>query len=1193
MAMDQVNALCEQLVKAVTVMMDPSSTQRYRLEALKFCEEFKEKCPICVPCGLKLAEKTQIAIVRHFGLQILEHVVKFRWNSMSRLEKVYLKNSVMELIANGTLDILEEENHIKDVLSRIVVEMIKREWPQHWPDMLVELDTLSKQGETQTELVMFILLRLAEDVVTFQTLPPQRRRDIQQTLTQNMERIFSFLLNTLQENVNQYRQAAQAHCRVGVAALNTLAGYIDWVSMSHITAENCKLLEMLCLLLNEQELQLGAAECLLIAVSRKGKLEDRKPLMVLFGDVAMHYILVAARTADGGGLVERHYVFLKRLCQVLCALGNQLCALLGVDSDVETPANFEKYLESFLAFTTHPSQFLRSSTQMTWGALFRHEILSRDPLLLAIIPKYLRASMTNLVKMGFPSKTDSPSCEYSRFDFDSDEDFNAFFNSSRAQQGEVLRLACRLDPKTSFQMAGEWLKYQLTTSVDTGSMNSATGKGSLCSIFSPSFVQWEAMTLFLESVINQMFRTVDKEELPVNDGIELLQMVLNFDTKDPLILSCVLTNVSALFPFVTYRPEFLPQVFSKLFSSVTFETVEESKAPRTRAVRNVRRHACSSIIKMCRDYPQLVLPNFDMLYNHVKQLLSNELLLTQMEKCTLMEALVLISNQFKNYERQKVFLEELMAPVANIWLSADMHRVLSDVDAFIAFVGADGKSCDPGLEDPCGLNRARMSFCVYSILGVVKRTCWPTDLEEAKAGGFVVGYSPSGNPIFRNPCTEQILKLLDNLLALIRTYNTLYAPEMLSKMAEPFTKTLDMLEAEKSVILGLPQPLLELNDYPVYKTVLERMQRFFSTLYENCFHILGKAGPSMQQDFYTVEHLATQLLNSAFVNLNNIPDYRLRPMLRVFVKPLVLFCPPEHYEALVSPILGPLFTYLHMRLSQKWQVINQRNLLCGEDETADENPESQEMLEEQLVRMLTREVMDLITVCCVSKKGADHTAAAAPPADGEDEEMMATEVAPSAMAELTDLGKCLMKHEDVCTALLITAFNSLAWKDTLSCQRTTTQLCWPLLKQVLSGTLLADAVTWLFTSVLKGLQTHGQHDGCMASLVHLAFQIYEALRPRYLEIRAVMEQIPEIQKESLDQFDCKLLNPSLQKAADKRRKDQFKRLIAGCIGKPLGEQFRKEVHIKNLPSLFKKTKPMLETEVLDTEEGGLAAIFEP
>ena len=54
------------------------------------------------------------------------------------------------ILLQGTLNILEEENHIKDVLSRIVVEMIKREWPQHWPDMLVELDTLSKQGVCST-----------------------------------------------------------------------------------------------------------------------------------------------------------------------------------------------------------------------------------------------------------------------------------------------------------------------------------------------------------------------------------------------------------------------------------------------------------------------------------------------------------------------------------------------------------------------------------------------------------------------------------------------------------------------------------------------------------------------------------------------------------------------------------------------------------------------------------------------------------------------------------------------------------------------------------------------------------------------------------------------------------------------------------------------------------------------------------
>lgn len=61
-----------------------------------------------------------------------------------------------------------------------------------------------------------------------------------------------------------------------------------------------------------------------------------------------------------------------------------------------------------------------------------------------------------------------------------------------------------------------------------------------------------------------------------------------------------------------------------------------------------------------------------------------------------------------------------------------------------------------------------MSFCVYTILGVVKRARWPADLEEAKAGGFVVGYTSTGAPIYRNPCTAQVLALLPNLFALIR-----------------------------------------------------------------------------------------------------------------------------------------------------------------------------------------------------------------------------------------------------------------------------------------------------------------------------------------------------------------------------------------------------------------------------------------
>ncbi|XP_018595791.1 exportin-5 isoform X2 [Scleropages formosus] len=1204
---ESVAVICEQLIKAVNVMMDAESSQRYRLEALKFCEEFKEQCPFCVPCGLQLADKSQSPVVRHFGLQILEHVIKFRWNTMPQQEKVQLKNCAMGLLSNGTHFILEEESHIKDALSRIIVEMIKREWPQQWPDMLKELEDLSKLGESQTELVMLILLRLAEDVITFQTLPSQRRKDIQHTLTQNMDSILSFLLTILQLNVDEYRRLksdpsqelkARAHSRVGVATLNTLAGYIDWVALVHITNEQCRLMEILCLLLSETELQLEAAECLLIAVSRKGKLEDRKPLMVLFNDVAMHYILSAAQSAEGSGLVERHYTFLKRLCQVLCALATQLCALVGSHVEVEVPGNLNKFMEAFLAFTTHPSQFLRSSTQLTWGTLFRHEVLSKHPVIVEVTSKYMRATMTNLVKTGFPSKSDSPSCEYSLVDFDNDEDFNTFFNSFRAQQGEVVRIACKIIPLEAFQMAGEWLQYQVKSPIDVGPTMSKTAEG-LCSILSPSVVQWDAMTFFMESIVGQLLKTLEKEKVPVDQGIELLQAMLSYETRDPLILSCVLTNVSSLFPFVTYRPHFLPQVLHKLFASITFEVIEESKAPRTRAVKNVRRHACSSIIKMCRDYPQFILPCFDMLYCHVKKLFSNELLLTQMEKCALMEALVLISNQFKDYEKQKAFLEELMAPVVVRWLSEEMGQTLLNPVSFLAFVGADQVMNDSNIEDQTGINRSRISFCVYTILGVVKRARWPADVEEAKAGGFLVGYTPSGNPIYRNPCAPQVLALLPNLLALIRTHNSLFLPEHMARLSETFARAYDVMDVEKNVVLGLPQPVLEIYDSPVYKTSLERMQGFFCTLYDNCFHILGHAGPSLNQDFYTIEGLAEQLVSSVLINLDHVPDHRLRAMLRVFVKQLVVSCPQEYYDSLLCPLLGHLFAYMLQRLNQRWQVINQRSNMCEEEEeVCGEKQVTQEMLEEELLRLVTRELLDLLTVACVLRKTSDT---AGNKEEVDEEDMMATDSTQASTVtptyptdELTELGKCLIKHEDIYMTFLTISFNCLCWKDTSNCQRTASQVCWTLLKQIVGGNLLPEAVTWFYTSVLKGLQVHGQHEGCSAALTLLAFLIYEALRPRYSELRVVMTHIPNIQLEALDQFDQRLLNPATQKAGEKKRKEQFKKLIAGTVGKPLGQQFRKEVHIRNLPSLFKKVKPEVNRDILETSESpALVSLFSP
>lgn len=55
----------------------------------------------------------------------------------------------------------------------------------------------------------------------------------------------------------------------------------------------------------------------------------------------------------------------------------------------------------------------------------------------------------------------------------------------------------------------------------------------------------------------------------------------------------------------------------------------------------------------------------------------------------------------------------------------------------------------------------------------------------------------------------------------------------------------------------------------------------------------------------------------------------------------------------------------------------------------------------------------------------------------------------------------------------------------------------------MDGSLTAAAAVHMMTSVLQGLQMHGQHDANQGALITLGLQIYELLRPKYTEILEV------------------------------------------------------------------------------------------
>ena len=405
--------------------------------------------------------------------------------------------------------------------------------------------------------------------------------------------------------------------------------------------------------------------------------------MILFTRGAIGSMLEAAELASSQPLTEINYTFLKRLTEVLVGLGTQLCGLYGKEAEVRKPDTFATYLQAFLALTRHPSLSINQTAASLWIALFRHEKLNVQPELLAVIEPWISAVAVKFLK--------SNPCAYDRMDFDSDEEFTSFHQRLRADLGEAVRLATVLCPAVTFSYAQQWLLSQL----DKANLH-----------------QWEALALFLDSVASRA------KEAPA--GPELLERCLAYQTGDPSVLSELLSCISALFVYVHHDPQRLLRPFlDRIFSAVLF--CEPGKEVRSKDVRNVRRHACSLLVKISLAHPGLVAQSFDYIKANIEQL-GKDGQLSRMEIVTLQEALLIISNQFDNYQMQCDLIGQIICPAAQQWTAASL--AFNSAREYMSFIGLDRPPSE--VEDVYSRNRSELLASTFVFLAVLKR-CKSTD----------------------------------------------------------------------------------------------------------------------------------------------------------------------------------------------------------------------------------------------------------------------------------------------------------------------------------------------------------------------------------------------------------------------------------------------------------------------------------
>ena len=131
----------------------------------------------------------------------------------------------------------------------------------------------------------------------------------------------------------------------------------------------------------------------------------------------------------------------------------------------------------------------------------------------------------------------------------------------------------------------------------------------------------------------------------------------------------------------------------------------------------------------------------------------------------------------------------------------------------------------------------------------------------------------------------------------------------------------------------------------------------------------------------------------------------------------------------------------------------------------------------------------------------------------------------------------------------------------------------------------ADA-TEIMLQILKALNSMGQYEMNYIALTQLSIQAYEHLRPKHQNVADLVASIDGINADDFKRFDDRvlhLLKESKEKANDRVLKTMFKKLVGHIVGKDVAQRFKKEVIIKNLPTL-QLLKPRHKTPSLDETE---------
>ncbi|KAI9500042.1 armadillo-type protein [Coemansia spiralis] len=868
------NEVLQQALHALELVYNANTPVDQRKEADLVCQQLKET-PQAAQYGLHLVTMEH-PVVRHFGLQLLEHSIKHH-----KKQAAELRTPVLEMV----LGCSQEPLFIREKLVALFVLLIIRLWPTEWPDLA---PTMTHLYNTDMDVALRVWKTLGEEIFVFDrdAVAAVRKTELVNGL--------SGLLLPLESAVELYPEAhrdwtegtrpskkdilvdranpdgwlkrwmSDSHKEASRAALvDTIMVYMDWVPIKAIPRARL-VLGLTALLATDARVAAAAA---LEAISRRtAVLGDERDLVLQEFSNCMSAIAQSYRGTLNGD--SEDLVLAKHIAQI-CT--NLVAIQWARKLDANRLDHPEMLLELLMALA-QDARFTVASVALTgWATIIKHPILACLPEVSRTFGALTEHATTLLFRVCQMHVEDTE-------EFDTVAELRAFLTSElRTRLLNIIRGMCTLDPAGFIG----WIEP------------------SLAPVLSTEGPATEAALMTVDAILSTLDECeqralADNEALDVPCYYNLARLVVELTTTNAQLATRQLNTLPSL-AFLLRASLMNTREAQELLVMVLDKCSRYLEFPHEH---NVPRRATAALVRLAIAVPDSLMHVYGEIAQMVQRRLEDPNVLGSVKSHLVEFQLAVVANASVSLSERRELARPLIQPlVESLRAFAPM---LQSLEAFVSLLGLPAldqsfvahEQPDDGQLEQARRERNRLTHVLSTLHILLSRTL---------DGGLVLLWS------------EHARDLVELILLVVRCLHMLWNPRATADMpwrsveAQNLFGLREISKAERLAILGIDHADTQGN------AELRAAHHSLAVLREHSYKCLGHL---LRLPTLRIPDISSTFTSAVFADVESMAVQHWRVLLNDVVRPIIS---PAHSDAeFVQPWLPHLFGFCTERLDREW-----------------------------------------------------------------------------------------------------------------------------------------------------------------------------------------------------------------------------------------------------------------------------------